>query len=341
MKTLIIGDIHFGIKGNSISWLEQQLNFFKQQIFSIIENNNDINRIVQLGDLSDIRYSINQQVGIEIKSLFREMLTKYSNKEFIFLAGNHDYYSPLEEFSKYNVYELLFGEEFYLVHSNFKVVWKDPYLTEDKILMLPWYWTENQDHIDELLYNYDFARDVKAIFCHTDLSTWPGARIAAFKGCPIYSGHIHFITEDDLCNLHNIGAAVSLTFNDVNQDRYLYILEDYKITDKIKNVTTPKFKRVYNEDIFDLTDEFFDNSFVQLCISSNNINKAKYVERITELKNTYLQSTIRLHVIDDSTNIDTLSVDGFNTDIKKFIVDNIPDNLQDKFEYIDNKLKEK
>jgi hypothetical protein len=340
MRDLLIGDMHIGIKNNSLTWLESQLKFFDEQIYKTIEDYK-VDRIFFLGDLHDIRYSVNQQIGIELLKKIREMITKFKDNHFYFIAGNHDYYSPLEEYAEYNIYNLLFGEEFLEIHKNVTIIWKDPYLTEDKILMLPWYWTENQDHIDELLYNYDFARDVKAIFCHTDLSTWPGARIAAFKGCPIYSGHIHFITEDDLCNLHNIGAAVSLTFNDVNQDRYLYILEDYKITDKIKNVTTPKFKRVYNEDIFDLTDEFFDNSFVQLCISSNNINKAKYVERITELKNTYLQSTIRLHVIDDSTNIDTLSVDGFSTDIKKFIIDNIPDNLQDKFEYIDNKLKEK
>ena len=25
--------------------------------------------------------------------------------------------------------------------------------------MLPWYWTENADHVDELLYNYDYVNE--------------------------------------------------------------------------------------------------------------------------------------------------------------------------------------
>ena len=67
MRDLIIGDMHIGIKNNSISWLESQLEFFDKQIFDIIENKN-IERVIFLGDLSDIRYSINQQVGIVIYS---------------------------------------------------------------------------------------------------------------------------------------------------------------------------------------------------------------------------------------------------------------------------------
>jgi hypothetical protein len=172
------------------------------------------------------------------------------------------------------------------------------------------------------------------------LTCWPGARIASFKGCPIYSGHIHYIVEDELCNLHNIGSAVALTFNDVNQDKYLYILEDFKIVEKIKNVITPSFKRVYNEEIFDLDDEFFDNSYIQLCISTKNINKAKYVEFIKELKLKYISANIRLHIIDDNTNIDTLSVNGFNTDIETYIEDNIPKHLDNKYNIIKKKIQE-
>ena len=96
MRALVIGDLHFGIKSNSLSWLESQLKFFKDQIFVTIEEKN-IDRIIFLGDVSDIRYSVNQQIGIELKKLFREMLNKFNDKEFIIVAGNHDYYSPLLE----------------------------------------------------------------------------------------------------------------------------------------------------------------------------------------------------------------------------------------------------
>ena len=337
MRELVIGDLHFGIKNNSLTWLEQQLNFITNQVFPILENEN-IDRCIFLGDLTDIRYSINQQVGIELKKLFRTMLNNYTNITFIICAGNHDYYSPLEEFASYNSYELIFGEEFLLVHKNLIIVNQDPYITEDGALFLPWYWTENDNHIDEILYNYDFNDEVKEIFCHTDLSQWPGARIAAFKGTPIYSGHIHFCYEDTLANLFNLGSACAFTFNDVNMDKYVYILEDYKIVKKIKNVTTPSFKRLYNEEIFNVTDDMFNNSYVQLCISSNNINKAKYVEQIKELKNTYVDSNIRLHTIDEDTDMTTLSVATFNTNIETYIEDNIPEYLDEKYQIIKDKI---
>ena len=339
MRDLIIGDLHFGIKSNSVTWLESQLEFFDKQIFKTIEEK-EVKRVIFLGDVSDIRYSINQQVGIELQRKFREMVTKFPNIMFYIVAGNHDYYSPLEEFAQYNVYEMIFSNEFLQIHKNLIVVNNDPLLTDDGCLMLPWYWTENPDHIDELLYNYDFSNDIKAIICHTDLTTWPGARIASFKNTPIYSGHIHFIVEDQLCNLHNIGAALPLTFNDVNQDRYIYLLEDYKIIEKIKNVTTPQFRRAYNEQIFDLNDKYFENSYVQLCISTTNVNKAKYVEQLSYLKSTYINSTIRIHIIDDNTNLETLNVDGFNTNLESYIEQNIPEHLGNKYELIKKKIKE-
>jgi len=339
MRDLIIGDLHFGIKSNSVTWLESQLEFFDKQIFKTIEEK-EVRRVIFLGDVSDIRYSINQQIGIELQRKFREMVTMFPDIMFYIVAGNHDYYSPLEEFAQYNVYEMIFSEEFLQIHKNLVIVNNDPLLTDDGCLMLPWYWTENPDHIDELLYNYDFSNDIKAIFCHTDLTTWPGARIASFKNTPIYSGHIHFIVEDQLCNLHNIGAALPLTFNDVNQDRYIYLLDNYKIVEKIKNVTTPQFRRAYNEQIFDLGDDYFENSYVQLCISTNNVNKAKYVEQLSYLKSTYINSTIRIHIIDDNTNLETLNVDGFNTNLESYIEQNIPEHLGDKYELIKKKIKE-
>lgn len=339
MRKLVIGDVHFGVRSNSLTWLEAQLDFFNKQIFDIIEHK-DIDQIVFLGDIHDIRYSVNQQVGIELRDLFRKMLNKFNEKQFVIIAGNHDYYTPLEEYSYYNFYELVFGEEFVKCHPNLKIINKDPWIDSEGALYLPWYWTENTDHFDEILYNYDFSREVKAVYCHADLTCWPGARIGSLRGCPVYSGHIHYIVEDPIGNLHNLGAALSLTFNDVNQPRYVYIIEDSKIVEKIENVTTPQFKRIFNDEMFEKDDKFFENANVEICISNKLYNKAKYIEQMKYLKLNYVDSYIRVHVIDDTTNIETLSVEGFNTNISKYIDDNIPEHLDSKYEKIKNKLKE-
>jgi UDP-2,3-diacylglucosamine pyrophosphatase LpxH len=338
MRELLIGDVHFGVKTNSTVWLETQLNFFRKFIFKIIKEDN-FDRIVFLGDLFDIRYAINQEIGIEVKKVIRELCDLF-NKDIIFVAGNHDYYSPLEEFVNYNAYNLVFGDEFVEAYPNIHFIIKDPYYDGEGGLFLPWYWTENPDHFDDLLYQYKFGNEVKAIYCHADLTIWPGGRISSLKGIPVYSGHIHYLYDDELGNLHNLGAALPLNFGDVNQDRYLYILEDFKIVDKITNNYTPSFRRFYNEDIFNITEDDITNSYVQLCVSSSNINKAQYIEQIKYLKNSYTSSNISLRVVDDSeNNTTTLITEGFNTNINNYIENNIPEHLTDKYQMLKERLE--
>lgn len=337
-KKILIGDLHLGIKSNSVFWLESQIDLFEKQVFPLIEEEKP-DEVIFLGDVSDVRYSINQQVGIEAKKLFRKMLDQFKDTTFICIAGNHDYYSPLEELQEYNFYELVFGEEFMSLHKNFIVVDKDPMLLEDGSLLLPWYWTENPLHFDELLYHYDFKRDVKSIYCHADLGCWPGARISALHGAPVYSGHIHYIVEDPIGNLYNVGACLALTFADVNQPRYLYVVEDHKVTKKIENITTPIFKRLYDEEIFNTEEKLFDNSYIQMCISRENINKAKYIDRIKEIRSNHLDTNIRIHILDDDTNPDTLVAEGFSTNISKYIEQNVPSHLNPKYEKIKERIK--
>ena len=341
MKELLIGDMHFGIKTNSTYWLDTQIDFFEKQIFDTIDKNPDLDRVVFLGDLFDIRYSINQQIGIEVKNIIRKLANKFQYpKEIIFLCGNHDYYSPLEEFDNYNAYELVFGDEFKKCYPHIRFIEREPYLDKEGGLFLPWYWTENPDHFDDLLYQYKFGSEVKAIYCHADLSIWPGGRISSLKGIPVYSGHIHYLYDDELGNLHNLGAALQLTFGDTNQPRYLYILKDFKIVEKIENITTPKFKRIYNDEIFKATEEDFYNSYMQICVSSSNINKAQYIDQIKLLKTSYTFANIRLHIIDDE-EIDKpiVSAEGFNTNITDYIEKNIPEHLNDKYNILKEKLQ--
>lgn len=330
--------MHFGVKTNSVSWLESQINFFNNQIIPVAKTKN-IDRIVFLGDLFEVRYSLNLQIGIELKKIIRKLANEFKG-EIIFIAGNHDFYSPLEEFKEYNSYNLLFGEEFLKNYQNIKFVLYEPYFINGG-LFLPWYYTENPEHFDELLYTYKFGKEVKAIYCHADLNNWPGSRISSLKNCKIYAGHIHYIVENELTNTYNLGAALALNFGDVNQKRYIYIAEDFNIVEKIENITTPKFYRLINEEIFSISNDIFNNSFVQLYISNSNIKKANYIEQIKYLKETYIESNIRINVIDDTLNIlsDIKGLD-FNMNIDEYINKNIPEELKPKYEYIKKRLNE-
>lgn len=340
MRNLVIGDVHFGIKSNNSTWLDYQIRFFKNQIIPAIKEK-DIDNVIFLGDLFDIRYSVNQQIGIEVKKLIKSLVEYFSGKQFIFVAGNHDYYSPLEDLQQYNAYDLLFDNDFRSLHKNVVFVTETPYYY-DESLFLPWYMTENPEHFDDMLYNYKFGVEVKSIYCHTDLAIWPGARITALRGCPVYSGHIHNIQIDEENKLYNLGSACAFTFMDVNEAKYLYIIENHKIVEKIENVTTPRFKRFYNEEIFTINEDDVKDSFIQLCISTDNINKAAYIDQVKYLKSTYTDASMRVHPIDDTmSSTTTFAAEGFNTNISQFIDDNMPEYLTVKYEIIKDKLKEK
>ena len=337
MRHLFIGDCHFGVSSNSVVWLENQLKFFNTQFLEVLDTK-DIDRVIFAGDLFDIRYSINQQIGLELKKLIRNLLLKYPEKEFFFIAGNHDYYSPLEEFHEYNSYDLVFGEEFSQIHKNVKFINNDPYYDGNGNLYLPWYYTENFQNFSDVLYSID--DDIKNIFCHADLSQWDYSRSVALKNAKVWSGHIHNEGVQEERNLYNLGSMFSFNFSDVNTQKYMYIIEGNEIVEKIENITTPKFKRFYNEEIFELDDEDFRNAYIQLCIFSTNINTARYIERIKEIKLKYAEYNVRTLVIDNSLG-DTLETNGINTDIDKYINDNIPDRLRNKYEYIKEKLHSK
>ena len=125
MRNLVIGDIHFGIKTNNTAWMESQLKLIEKQVIKEAIDN-DVDNVIFLGDLFDIRYAINQVIGINVQRLVRKMSVALYNKGIVFIAGNHDYYSPIESLSEYNAYDLVFPPEFLDANRNITIVNKDP-----------------------------------------------------------------------------------------------------------------------------------------------------------------------------------------------------------------------
>lgn len=332
MKDLVIGDIHFGIKTNNITWLEQQLKFIRQDVFPIIKEHD---RVIFLGDVFDVRYSVNTLVACEVKKLFREMLENNSNVEFYVIAGNHDYYSPIIDFEEYNAYEVIFGKEFTSIYKNMHIISLLP-LLDNRTLMLPWYFTEDKTRYETTMKEYNGKFDI--IYCHTDCCAWDNNKAALKGDTVVYSGHIHYPYSNKELKLYNIGACCAFTFNDVNTQRYIYTIENGVITATYENNVTPKFNRYYNDRIFTLTENELTNAYTQLFISKENIGKAKYIEQIKKLKSTYTDCVIKTVIIDDSIQ-NIVSGINFNTNIREYIKDNMPDHLIGKYEKLNNKLE--
>ena len=334
MVDLVVGDCHFGIKNNSIQWLEYQLDFFNKQFIPELENKK-YDRVVFLGDIFDIRYAINQYIGYEVKSMFRQLCNKFEDVNFYIVAGNHDYYSPDINYSQYNAYNLIFGEEFLDKYKNLKII-QDNYLIEDNTLFAPWYWTENSENFNKLMNNIS-DKDIRLMYCHSDLSTWDldNRLLKKPKDLTILSGHIHNVQQDHTNKLYNVGSMFSINFSDVNTKKYFYSydVDNNKFIEAFENVTTPKFIQFNNEDIFTLTNDDVKNSYVRIFINSDNINKASYIERLSEIKKNFDYLYLKIQTVNTNI-IDELESTNISSNISDYIDNNIPDNLKVKYEYI-------
>ena len=70
------------------------------------------------------------------------------------------------------------------------------------------------------------------------------------------------------------------------------------------------------------------------------MSKAKYVEEIKRIKNTYVSANIFIHTINEDTDLTTLSEASYNMNIDNYISNNIPEYLNDKYQLIKTKLNE-
>ena len=100
-QKIIITDTHFGRYNNSINFLNSQLLIFDDLKRFIKMNKVDRFDLIHLGDVFESRSTISTQISDEVRSLFKELnsLIKERNPEnkFIFVAGNHDFFSPISD----------------------------------------------------------------------------------------------------------------------------------------------------------------------------------------------------------------------------------------------------
>lgn len=337
-RALVIGDFHFGTKTNSTQWLDCMLQYFHNAIYSK-SMMRGVDKIIFLGDLFDVRYSTNTLIGIKVKDEIRHLISSLpSNVQVHILAGNHDYYSGKKEDMHYNVYEMVFGPEFLKEHGNIHIYTENPYLDEDGDLYLPWFFSEDDDLYYQTMEHYK-GEKINRIFCHSDLQTWDKSKLLARGNAWVYSGHIHTPWKDEENKLWNVGSALSLNFNDVNEHKHIYVLDGNRMMESITNVDTPIFLRYFNEQIFHL--DKFENCFVQLYIDKDKVNKAEYIEKCKELKLNNPGISIRVVTVDKDMMSNIESGIDMNQDIKKYIDNNIPDNLSTKYQIIKKKIKER
>lgn len=357
-NTLVIGDVHFGVKNGSVMWLQSQISFFRQQVFPIIEKAKELNisHVVILGDMFDVRASTNTVVAVEVRKLMHEMnnVASYNDVSIYVIAGNHDYYSPDAQYKEYNAYNAVLGYDFgSVIHF---ITDKTCFISKvsksgDKlgeIALMPWYETSVKE---TFLKNISYIKDknkkgrtVYGAYAHCDMVNATISDIDIYRalhiaGIPFWSGHVHYIVNHDTLPLYNVGACMQYTYADADTDRFIYIInekENKKVS--IRNVVTPKFSVIRDSDLFDdnIVSLYKETEFVELDILRDNVNKQKYVDRIKEIRLILNESEIRVKTVFSDTARESGGSVTLYKDIKTYIEESTPDNLKEELSYIQN-----
>lgn len=313
MIDVIFTDTHFGWKNNSITWLNSQTNFIYSQLIPKIKElrNFDKVRVIHCGDVFESRGTISTYIATKVVQMFNEIRKECD--EFVIVCGNHDFYSPNSD--TVNTVKLL------LNNSNIIIVDQEIYETDDHSFV-PWYIWESGN----------FNINGKYVFCHADIVG--GIIPDTCIGKNIFSGHIHTPLCRPKRGLYNLGSCYSLTFADSNSERGFYIIKNHEVSFE-KNTVSIKFHRLYNEEILDADiSKYNQDDYIELYATESNMSREDYITAIKQFTNKFKHLWIIPQV---STNSEMIDEDFKQYDIEAIMESMIPEDLQDFF----NKLKQR
>lgn len=300
--TVIFSDVHFGIRQNSLKWLESQTQFF-DEMFSILEDlHKDGVRIICCGDVFDSRYSLSPVIIKCAQKIFK-MLSSFG--DLYIICGNHDFYYKDDD---------RIASPKLLLESYGNIIWNSILNKKDE-LFVPWYeWN-----------NLKITSSVKRIYAHTDI-----VYSQTLKGYPpIVSGHIHtpFFTK----NKYNIGSICQFNFGDSNSKRGFYIIDEYSTNPLhtmkfIENMVGIKFYTLDYDDFFEKDLSFIHkDDYIKVQTPFLFIENDKTENIIKTLKDITNNFYIQPIFTQDNLNI---NIPNNEISLKDFVINKCPDDIK-------------
>jgi DNA repair exonuclease SbcCD nuclease subunit len=223
MKIAVIGDTHFGARGDSPLFLNHFLKFFEEQFFPYLKEHG-ITKVLHLGDLFDRRKFINFNTLHHTKKRFVQWF-ETNGVELHCILGNHDVF--YKNTNRLNSPKEVLGE----CHPSFHL-YEEP--TEVRfngatILMVPWLNEENKEQFLKTI------KDSKATILagHLELSGYevmPGIKFNEGmsdkfleKFDMVLSGHFH--SKSSKGNVHYLGTQYQMTSIDTNEVKGFHVLD--------------------------------------------------------------------------------------------------------------------
>jgi len=336
-KIFLLSDLHFGVRANSIEWIENQLSFFNDFYIPLIkEKKRDGDILFVLGDWFDNR----QFLDINVMNKSIDIVSKLSNiLPVYFMTGNHDIYKKNDT----DVNSLI---AFKFI-PNVKIFEEPLIITNGKTKILVLTWTGNGEIEEE----YAKANICDYIFAHTDIAGFKydngfdikkGARLQKIPGVKrLYSGHIHKRQEHK--GSVYIGSPYSTKRSDIGNKKGVYIIDtetDYQ--EFIPNTFSPIFQRIQLEELIEMTLEkaykILENNYTDIIVPDKYIhlfNLTKFIDLLSGCNYKRIETRTEKNKFDDS--FSEILNDSEIKDIITLLENNI--DILDKNPEIINKLK--
>jgi len=302
MLVAILGDVHFGARGDSPHFHQYFRKFYEQVFFPVLESAN-VKYVIQLGDVFDRRKFINYNTLQQSREYFFEPLNR-DYKSWL-LVGNHDTY--FKNTNEVNSLQLLLKE-----YSNIHGV-IEPYETSLdglSILMVPWICQENYNRVIDAI---RLSRspmvaghfEITGFEMHRGALCDDGMNPEDFgKFDQVISGHFH--TRSRHSNITYVGTPYEMTWSDYEDTKGFHLLDTHtRELTFIRNPYSMFHKLWYDDsqasmsDILDQDMEPYKDTIVKVIIK-NKINPVwfdMYVEKIERV------GVVDLQVVEDHLNL--------------------------------------
>lgn len=263
MKSIILNDTHFGFKNDSCLILDYYLEFFQEQLFPYIKQNN-IKTIFHLGDLFDRRKYVNFKTLHRVRKEFLEPLQEMGIKVHA-ICGNHDTY--YRNTNNINSLQELVG------HFPNWTVYSEPtdlHLSVGCVALLPWINPENEEASAKFI----SETTCSVLFGHLELCGFQSIRgIFIDQGYEpkhfdkfeyVLTGHYHLKSSRD--NIHYLGTQYQMGFSDVWEPKGFHVFDFKDRT--LEFIQNPK-KLFYTIDYYES--------------NKNQINFSQYKDRYVKI----------------------------------------------------------
>lgn len=318
-KIWFISDLHFGIRSNSLEWLQIQKDYFNNWLIPLLKKEMQKDDILfVLGDVFDNRQSLNLLVLNTVLEIFEE-IAKIIPIHII--LGNHDTFR--KNSNDINSVKIL-------QYINNVIVYQEPktlVITKNNIsktlLIMPW-----RSSIEEELKTFEQYNNCNYLFCHTDIQGLKYNKTRLVESGSdkniynyfqkVFSGHIHYRQIVD--NIVMIGCPIPLTRSDANNQKGIYVFDPFNDNLKFfENKYSPKFLKYHLEDVMEMTLEKFNkvikNNFVDILVNQKWSLKFSFTDLMDNISD-YRKINI-ISIIDD--NNDNLNYDNnTSTDLSNF-----------------------